>query len=74
MRGGVRILAVLHSCNMHRELSLLLLYYYTADLLLAPSPVSIVLSKALLQEVIDRGAAGLVDGLLDVHLPAEVTL
>lgn len=44
------------------------------DLLLAPTPVSIVLSKAVLQTIVYRRAARLVDGLFDVHLPTEVTL
>lgn len=44
------------------------------NLLLAPSPVPIVLSEAVLEQIVHRRAPTLVDCLLDVHLPAEVAL
>lgn len=45
-----------------------------ANLLLAPSPVPIVLSEAVLKEVVHGGAPTLINCLLDVHLTTEVTL
>lgn len=41
---------------------------------LAPSPVSIVLTKALLQSVVFQGATRAIDSFLDVYLSAKVAL